>query len=66
MTANKAWWAALVGAIIAAASTAIPLLDDGLSAADILTVLVAALVGSGLAGGTVYAAPANKPKEPLQ
>lgn len=62
MTATKAWWAALAGAIVAGASAAIPLINDGLTAAEILTILVAVIVGSGVTGGVVYASPANQPK----
>lgn len=62
MTATKAWWAALAGAVVAGASAAIPLIDDGLTAAEVLTILVAVVVGSGVTGGAVYAAPANQPK----
>lgn len=63
MTASKAWWAALAGAIVAGAGAAIPLLDNGLTVAEVLTILVAAVVGSGVTGGVVYASPANKPKQ---
>lgn len=48
---------AIAAAIVAALTTAVPLLDGGLTLADVLTVLAAAVA----AGGGVYAVP-NKPR----
>lgn len=50
---------AVVGAIIAGASAAIPLVDDGLSVGDALGILVAALT----ALGAVWAVPNTDPDD---
>lgn len=59
---SKAWAAGLAGGVVAAAAAAIPFIDDGLTASEVLTILVAFLSGSGITGGVTYAAPANAPK----
>lgn len=50
---------AVVGAVVAGASAAIPLVDDGLAASEALGVLVATLT----AFGAVWATPNRDPEE---
>ena len=49
---------AVAGGLATGLTALVPLLDDGVTGQEWLTVVVAALVGSGV----VYAAPKNKPK----
>lgn len=51
------YWKAVIGGLAAGLTFAIPVIDDGLSRADALGILLAVLTGSGL----VYAAPKNRP-----
>lgn len=55
--AQKAWVAALVAGLVAALSYAIPVVDDGLLASEVLGIVLAGLVGSGVTGAATYRTP---------
>lgn len=63
VTATKAWIGAIAGALTGALTALSAALADGaVTSSEWVTVVLALLAGSGVVGGAVYAAPANKPK----
>ena len=61
-TPHKAWAGAISGALVGVLSVlASGVLDDGLTRGEVIDMIVAAVLGSGLVGGTVYRVP-NRPK----
>lgn len=62
-TAHKAWAGAAAGALVAALGVLAGALDDGLQGNEVIDIILAALLGSGLTGGVVYRVP-NQPRAP--
>lgn len=60
---RKAIAAGLAAGLTTAISTAVPLVDDGLAASEVLTVLGAFVAAAVAGSGLTYAAPRNASKE---